>query len=85
MFETLEEARAEITRLNRELEKVTRERDTLTGQNKKLGEDLEKVREINQQYFLELNQQYHPDPNPKDKTHEEEPPSCEDFAKTINI
>lgn len=82
-FNTLEEARAEILRLNGELSKAQTERDNYSAKVTETSNELEKVRELNQQYFLELNAQYHPatDPEPD----EDEAPSCEDFAKTLTI
>lgn len=82
-FNTLEEARAEIVRLNEELTARTNERDSYSAKVTELTGDLEKVRNLNQQYFLKLSAQYNP-------THTEdpddaEPVSCEDFAKTLTI
>ena len=81
---TIEEARAEILRLNEELTARTNERDTLSQNNATLTTELESVRKLNQQYFNKLSQQYIPQ---EDKTDNEdkEVPSCEDFAKTLNI
>ena len=82
-FNTLEEARAEIIRLNEELTERTNERDTLNQNNTQLTQELESVRKLNQQYFNRLSAQYSPEPGkPND---DEEPQSCEDFAKTLNI
>ena len=80
---TLEEAQAEIVRLTEENTRLTNERDTLSQNNKTLGEDLEKVRSLNQQYFNKLTAQYSPQQDEKDD--EPEAPSCEDFAKTLKI
>lgn len=81
---TLEEARAEILRLNGELDKANTERENYTKRISTLETDLEKVREINQQYFLQLSQQYKP--STETETHaEDDVPSCEDFAKTLTI
>ncbi len=81
---TIEEARAEILRLNEELTARTNERDTLSQNNATLTTELESVRKLNQQYFNKLSQQYI---HQEDKTNDEdkEVPSCEDFAKTLNI
>lgn len=80
---TIEEARAEILRLQEELTETQNERDSYSTKVNDLSADLEKVRNLNQQYFLKLSAQY----NPNTETHEdeEEAPSLEDFAKTLTI
>lgn len=83
-FNTLEEARAEIIRLNDQVTELTNERDTLSQNNTNLTGELESVRKLNQQYFNKLSAQYSQEPGKKDDD-EEEPQSCEDFAKTLNI
>ena len=81
-FATLEEAQAEIIRLNDQLTERTNERDTLSQNNNQLQQDNERLRTLNQNYFNKLSQQY----SEPDKGKEENPPlSCEEFAKTINI
>ena len=82
-FKTLEEAQAEIIRLNEELTARTNERDTLSQNNATLTTELEGVRKLNQQYFNKLSQQYIPTEDKNDD--EKEVPSCEDFAKTLQI
>ena len=84
-FNTLEEARAEILRLNGELDKATTERENYSTRVSALEKDLEKVREINQQYFLQLSQQYKPSTENTEDADEDDAPSCEDFAKTLTI
>lgn len=82
-FNTLEEAQAEIIRLNETVTELTNERDTLSQNNATLSQDLESVRKLNQQYFNKLSAQYSPVP---ENTAVDEPiQSCEDFAKTLNI
>lgn len=81
---TLEEAQAEILRLNEELATKTTENETLTRANEDLTKENTKVRELNQQYFLKLSAQYQP-PKPNDDGGDDETPSCEDFAKTLNF
>lgn len=83
-FNTLEEARAEILRLNGELSTAQTERDNYSNRITELTRDLENVRELNQHYFLKLNAQYNPKPE-SEEDDEPEVPSCEDFAKTISI
>lgn len=82
-FNTLEEARAEIIRLNERVTELTNERDTLSQNNTTQAQELESVRKLNQQYFNKLSAQYSPEGEKNDG--EEEAPSCEDFAKTLNI
>lgn len=81
---TLEEARAEIIRLNDELTETKNERDTLSQNNATLSADLESVRKLNQQYFNRLTATYstHAD---GDNDDDQEVPTCEEFAKTLNI
>lgn len=83
-FNTLEDARAEIIRLNEQVTELTNERDTLSQNNTTLTGELESVRKLNQQYFNKLSAQYSQEPGKTDNE-EEEPQSCEDFAKTLNI
>lgn len=80
---TLEEARAEILRLNEELATAQTERDNYSNRVNELTRENENVRELNQQYFLKLSAQY--EPNHEDEDPEEDVPSCEDFAKTLTI
>lgn len=83
-FNTLEEARAEILRLNGELATAQTERDNYSNRVNELTSENERVRELNQQYFLRLSQQYEkPDTDPDDE--DPETPSCEDFAKTLTL
>lgn len=79
---TLEEAQAEILRLEGELATANQERENLTQENGRLNADLQRVRDINQDYFLRLKAQTEPE-EPEEP--EEEPLSCEDFAKSLNI
>lgn len=77
---TIEEARAEILRLQDQVTELTNERDTLSQNNADQAQELEKVRKLNQQYFNKLSQQHTPTPeDPEDE--EPEIPSCEAFAK----
>ena len=83
-FATLEEAQAEILRLNDLLTERTNERDTFSQNNNSLKADNERLRTLNQNYFNKLSAQYSPDANkPQDK--EKEVPTCEEFANTLNI
>ena len=82
-FNTLEEARAEIVRLNEELTTVRNERDSYSTKVTEQADELEKVRNLNQQYFLKLSAQYAP-PTETDED-DTDAPSCEDFAKSLTI
>lgn len=82
-FDTLEEARAEIVRLQGENTRLENERDTLSQNNVNLSQDLEKVRTLNQQYFNQLSAQY--SKQEEEEKEEDDTPSCEDFAKTLKI
>lgn len=79
---TLEEAQAEILRLTEANTELTNERDTLSQNNANLSQELENVRTLNQQYFNKLIAQS--SPQVKEEP-EEETPTCEEFAKTLNI
>lgn len=79
---TLEQAQAEILRLQEENTALTNERDTLSQNNTTLTTELESVRKLNQTYFNKLQAQYS-EPEGKKDEEEKEPPSCEEYAKTI--
>lgn len=81
---TLEEAQAEIVRLNDEIAAITADRDTLSENNKTLTEDNDRLRKINQRYYNKLEAQF---PANKDKKDDEEKEvqSCEEFAKSLSI
>ena len=81
---TLEEAQAEILRLQEQNTELTNERDALSQNKETLEQELNSVRTLNQQYFNKLTAQYSPQGG-KTKDEEEEPPTCEDFAKTLKI
>lgn len=83
-FKTIEEAKAEILRLNEELTERTNERDTLSKNNEALTADLESVRKLNQTYFNKLSAQYS-EQEEEDDEEEKPPKTCEEFAKTLNI
>ena len=83
-FDTLESAQAEIIRLNEQLTERTNERDTLSQNNKNLEKELGEVRTLNQKYFNKLSAQYS-EPAGKTDNDDKEAPTCEEFAKTLNI
>ena len=83
-FNTLEEARAEILRLENELTKSNTERDNYSTRINELERDLNTVRDLNQEYFLKLRAQKLENNEPV--TDPDEPvESCEEFAKTLTI
>lgn len=80
---TLEEAQAEIIRLNEQLTERTNERDTLSQNNETLKTDNERLRTLNQNYFNKLSAQYS---EPEDKNNnEDEVPSCEEYANNLDF
>ena len=82
-YNTLEEAKAGIIRLQEQVTELTNERDSLSQDKENLSTELESVRKLNQQYFNKLSQQFLPT---ESKTNnDEEAPSCEEFAKTLSI
>lgn len=83
-FATIEEAQAEILRLQQENTELANERDTLSQNNKTLAADLEKVRTLNQDYFNRLTAQYSGQAG-KNEDEDDEAPTCEEFAKTIKL
>lgn len=81
---TLEEAQEQIVTLQASLTEITTERDTLKDNNKKLSDDLTRVRELNQRYFEKLSAQYVP-PGGDTGNGDHEEPTCEEFARTLKI
>ena len=79
-FNTLEDARAEIVRLNTELTRVNTENETLSRNNAELNRTVAEVRDINQQYFLRLQQQTLPEEDDSPESAKEEVQSSEEFA-----
>lgn len=83
MYETLEAAQARILELETEKAALEADKKTLSENNEKLTRDAEELRTINQNYYNRLIQQFTPEKPDEDK--EQDAPSCEDFAKTLNI
>ena len=81
---TLEEAQAKILEQQETITSLTTERDTLSQNNADMAKELDSVKKLNQQYFNKLSQQFFPTEGKNDEQ-EEKAPSCEDFAKTLNI
>lgn len=82
-FNTLEEARAEIIRLNEEISKRDVEIGNYSTRVNELSDQLETVRNLNQEYFLKLQAQK--DTKTEDEDDDHDVPSCEDFARTLTI
>lgn len=82
-FDTLEAAQAEVVRLQEEVTRLENERDTLSQNNETLSADLDRVRTLNQTYFNKLQAQY--SPAAEKEQDDDEPLSCEEYAKTIII
>lgn len=80
---TLEEAQARIVELTEENQRLQNDNETLSQNNNSLTEEIEKVRTINQDYFNRLMQQNASDPDGDDG--DDEVPTCEEFASTLNI
>ena len=80
---TLEQAQERILELESQLETVTTERDTLSQNNSELSTNLENARALNQKLFERVEAQ-HTDGSAHDGE-EDDVPSCEDFAQTINL
>ena len=83
-FNTLETARAEIVRLQGEVTRLTNERDTFSTNLENANKELKQVRDLNQDYFNKLVMQQSEPAREKDEV-TEDPPTCEDFAKTLKI
>lgn len=81
---TLEELQEQVTDLTEKLTEVETERDKLLSDNKTLTEDIERVRTLNQKYFEKLSMQSL-DTGKHKEDDEPDTPSCEEFAKSINI
>lgn len=81
---TLEEAQARIVELQEQNTELTNERDTLSQNNETLRTENDSLRSLNQKYFNKLSAHYS-DPAGKTDKRDEEAPTCEEFAKTLNI
>ena len=82
-IENIEDARAEILRLQEQVTTLETERDTLSQNNKSLSEELTRVRALNQTFFEKLSQQVSTQ-NDKDDP-DPDPVPCEEYATTITI
>lgn len=84
MFETLEAAQEEILRLNGVVTELETARDALSSDNETLKADNERIRTLNQKYFEKLCMQ-DSSSSGVNNNEDEEPVSCEEFARTLNI
>ena len=80
---TLEEAQAEIIRLQEENAQKDTELENYRTKVNELTEENKTVRDLNQSYFLKLSAQY--EKEDVDDDEEEDVPTCEEFAKTLTI
>lgn len=80
---TIEQAQERILELESQLETVTTERDTLLHDKSELSTHLENARTLNQKLFERVEAQHADGSAPDDD--DEPAPSCEDFAKSLNI
>lgn len=78
---TIEEARAELIRLQEEIVMLANERDAARESLAETERRLQEVRDLNHKYFLKLSTP--PDPDPDDG--EDTPPTCEEFARTLKF
>jgi hypothetical protein len=83
-YDTLEKAQEAILDLQNRVTELTNERDTLSQNNNQMTQELASVRTLNQKYFNKLSAQFQ-DQEGKNDNEDKEAPSCEDFAKTLNI
>ena len=81
---TLEEAQQKILDLTEENQKLKQEKETLSTDKTNLEKDNENLRTINQKYFNKLIAQ-ETEPNKPDKKDPEDVPTCEQFAKDLDI
>lgn len=81
---TLEEAQAQIIELTEQVTQLTSEKETLSQNNTDLTNQLEDVRKLNQTYFNKLLAQ-NSEPAGKNNNEEDEAPTCEEFANTLDI
>ncbi len=84
-YDTLESAQARILELEEQVSVLTTERDSLSQNNSELSATCENLRTENQKYFNKLIAQYDRGDCDKDDDTEETAPTCEEFAKTLNI
>lgn len=79
---TIEELQAENLRLSEENTALKGENENYSNQVNDLKNELNSVRELNQQFYLKLRAQ---DAPAEEDTEEDDTPSCVEFAKTLTI
>lgn len=83
---TLEQAQERIVELTEENAQLKTERDTLSKNNETLTSDLENQRTLTQKYFNKLIAQEETDNQNENGDDEgDDVPTCEEFAKTLNL
>lgn len=78
---TLEEAQARILELEEQNNGLTEQNTQLTEQNTQLSADLDRARHLNQELFNRVTVSKQEEEEPE----EPEIPTCEEFAKTLNL
>ena len=81
---TLEEAQERIIELTEQNQNLTTQNETLSQNNESLTQECENLRTLNQKYFNKLIAQETPENNAGGQE-PEEVPTCEEFAKTLDI
>lgn len=81
---TLEEAQERIIELTEQNQTLSAQNETLSQNNETLTAECENLRTLNQKYFNKLIAQETPEDNNGDNE-PDEVPTCEEFAKDLNI
>ena len=82
-YETLEEAQQRIIELTEDIQNLRLERYTLSQDNENLTNEVEELRALNQKYFNKLIAQETPEKH--DDEEQEDVPTCEEFAASLNF
>lgn len=83
-FKNVEEAMEHIVTMTEEMEQLRMERDKLSQDNESLKADNENLRTVNQKYFNKLIAQDTAETGGEEEEGDEIP-TCEEFAKTLEI
>ena len=83
-FNLVEEYQQQILTLREDNDRLTSERETMSTELETLRADNERLRTLNQTYFNRLIAQDEAS-KADDPDDDPEPPSCEEFAKTLKI
>lgn len=79
---TLEDLQARVLELEQENATLKADAENYRTQISERDATIQKVRDRNQEMFLRLQQQYNP---PTQTDPDEEVPTCEEFAKTLDL